>query len=51
MTTAGTFKNIIKVKSSDGYISYFAPNVGFIKGTAIGFIFGQRKSTHLSGGH
>ncbi|WP_338751833.1 SH3 domain-containing protein [Bacillus sp. FJAT-52991] len=31
-TPAGTFKNVVTVKSSDGYISYYAPNVGFIKG-------------------
>ncbi|MCI2256518.1 SH3 domain-containing protein [Domibacillus sp. PGB-M46] len=31
-TPAGTFKNVVTVKSSDGYVSYLAPNVGFIKG-------------------
>ncbi|WP_203363380.1 SH3 domain-containing protein [Bacillus sp. REN10] len=35
-TPAGTFKNVVTVKSSDGYVSYYAPNVGFIKGTANG---------------
>jgi uncharacterized protein YraI len=31
-TPAGTFKNVVTVKSSEGYTSYYAPNVGFIKG-------------------
>ncbi|OES44948.1 SH3 domain-containing protein [Domibacillus iocasae] len=32
-TSAGTFKNVVTVKSSEGYISHYAPNVGFVKGT------------------
>lgn len=32
-TPAGTFKSVVTVKSEDGYVNYFAPNVGFIKGT------------------
>ena len=32
-TPAGTFKNVVTVKDDDGYVSYYAPNVGFIKGT------------------
>ncbi len=30
-TPAGTFKNVVTVKSSDGYTTYYAQNVGFIK--------------------
>lgn len=30
-TRAGTFKNVVTVKRDDGYITYFAPNVGLIK--------------------
>ncbi|MFK2824113.1 SH3 domain-containing protein [Bacillus sp. B190/17] len=30
-TPAGTFKNVVTVKSSDGYTSYYAQNVGLLK--------------------
>ncbi|SIQ29679.1 SH3 domain-containing protein [Domibacillus enclensis] len=32
-TAAGRFSGVVTVKSSDGYISYYAKNHGFIKGT------------------
>ena len=32
-TPAGTFKKCIEVKTNDGYTTYYAPNVGFVKGS------------------
>ncbi|MCM3788874.1 SH3 domain-containing protein [Domibacillus indicus] len=32
-TAAGKFTGVVTIKSNDGYVSYYAANVGFIKGT------------------
>ena len=35
-TPAGTFENVIEVTEKDGWVGYYAPNVGIIKETVEG---------------
>ncbi|MGC8230878.1 SH3 domain-containing protein [Pseudobacillus badius] len=43
-TPAGTFKNVVTVKSSDGYTTYYAPNIGFIKSVSNGLTMSELTS-------
>ncbi|OCA92936.1 SH3 domain-containing protein [Pseudobacillus wudalianchiensis] len=43
-TPAGTFKNVVTVKSSDGYTTYFAQNVGFLKAVSNGVTMSELTS-------
>lgn len=38
---AGTFKNCIEVMTSDGYLFYYAKNVGFVKGVYQGVTYNK----------
>ena len=40
-TPAGTFKNCIEMKTDDGYTSYYAKNVGYVKGVYKGKTYSQ----------
>lgn len=43
-TPAGTFKGVVTVKSSDGYTTYYAPNVGFLKTVSNGVTMSELAS-------
>ncbi len=43
-TPAGTFKNVVTVKSSDVYTTYYAPNIGFIKSVSNGVMMSELTS-------
>jgi len=40
-TKAGTFRNVVEVKATDGWTYYYAPNIGHIKSVEKGKVFSE----------